>query len=769
MKPGLIYSAAWQTFQGDLVEVRISDRTIQIDDAAAPQMVVLQASGDPLHVKVIDNSENPLNVFRAKQAIFAFQSQPGLSAGSFADGPDDRYSFTATLNPTGSSPQIIFDGFLVTSDLSQPFQPDSQVVTLTASDHLGLLKETDVTTDTGDQFIGKYKLIQYIAAILKKTGLRLPIKVINNVKVGGGSITSNAVFFAPNLIAVTASNFYYKGMRIRVSGSASNDGEYTVTDTSVTVAQFLAVQNGPTITAESATGILIEDLASEKHLYDAIFVDALLFEKGIGAKVDGYEGLTKIFKENVCITEVKGEWWIYAPDEYDRDELYVSSFDADGIYQSRETTTALNKLLGAGQDHQFALADTELRFQRPHGFASETYRFEYPEEIPCNSDFSRGEAAEDLPDVTIEGITYTAKAFTIDCWEYAQHRNAGRPTDPATGNARIVRYYYNGQEQQRFIRLDGKIIPGSGGEVNSLKSQPLAVNKQDKITFSISTRWNFYDFADGEIAYPLSVELEADDGTYWALYEPNADGKGIWGLIDATGPQESILGPQLNENSLDATQWNSKNVESAGLPRSGNLYFYLRYDYSDDTDYQDFSDLRIEYLTFINGAYRSYGGLVYKVTRPLDQPGYLARKEEEVYMGNPPAPVIKGAMFIQTDGRNWLVDHFYKAHRFGLGPAPTPADVNTFGFHQAFAAWNQVRNTVRIFSGTVFGMRENWPDIIHKYQLTDANGNTNGRYFILTSLDQNWRSCQMAVTLIEVFVTDGKIYTDPYTLNYTTT
>jgi hypothetical protein len=765
LKPGILYRINFQNFDGDFIRIDMADASVQIDDASDPEVRLLTGTGNPLHIRVIDNSEDKLTSIRAKQATIEFRSDVNYHIGTFADGPDNRFEVTCYLNPTTSN-IIFFRGFIVPSDLEQLFLPNPQVVVLTASDQLGLLKDVALSADNGDYIKGKFKMSYYIAQCLKKTGLRLPIKVVNNLRVGSGKITIQAAFLVPaNVIFTTFTGFFYPGQRIRITNSASNNGDYTVGDVGLLGGTLVAVTMP--LTAEGTVMITVEDISSTSHIYDTVYIDSLTFEADIGTAQDCYTVLEKLLKDGETLTEYQGGWWINRIDEYDGNAMYVATFDADGNYVGIEEMD-LSKPVGRDEAVKFATADNLLRLDRPKGSITETFRYEFPQELVCNINWERGEYVSDLPAVTVDDVTFDAKRYTVECWEYAKHRARGLSPLASQSQGYVKKLYYNDQERDRYLRID-TWVPSGGGEYvpDSFKSEALQVNQTDKVIVNSSVRFNNFD--NGDSPDFLGIELVGNDGSYWYAYSPVPfSGKFLW-FNYGGGPLTAIItmqGPAKTSDD-DYTQWQTFNLESAPIPVSGNLYFYLPLDIPTDTgSYQEFSDFSVEYLPFINGSYRQYSGQSYSVRRT--DPGYSANRENEVFISNAPITAMKGGMFISNETGFYLTPRYYASAPFALGPPTDQSAVNTYGYLQAFAVWNQNRNTIRKFQGTTLHLGEAWPDIIHKFSLTDTNPNTDNRYFLLISFDQDWKSCLTTATFIEVYRFDGKVYTDPWTFKYIT-
>lgn len=77
--------------------------------------------------------------------------------------------------------QVIFVGFLTPGEGRAEFQDKPYDISLSAVDGLGLLKGTPLTKDNGDTFTGVNLIIDYVLAILNKTGLGLNLRLFSNI------------------------------------------------------------------------------------------------------------------------------------------------------------------------------------------------------------------------------------------------------------------------------------------------------------------------------------------------------------------------------------------------------------------------------------------------------------------------------------------------------------------------------------------------------------------------------------------------------------
>lgn len=750
-------------FDGDLVRVDIGDTTVELIPDTEPQIIQLQPSGDPLHIAVVNSDEDKFTSIRAKQAVIEFLSDASYNAATFADGSDNRYSVTITLNPT-ATPVTIFLGFLVLADISQPWQPYPQVVTLTASDHLGLLKDIALTDQDGNYMRGKFKISTFIANALFKTGLSLDVKVMNNLRVGGGEYDSDATFVAStNYFITPITKFFYVGQRIRISNTVSNDGDYTVLAAGVGVIAITIVDG--TITDEVAVDVHFEDLSSSSHLYDTVYLDALTFEQSISVGESCYRVLEKILGDDCFLTQYQGKWWIIRVDEMDQYGSYVATFDADTGSFNDIGFVDIGKYIGNIYSHFWVRADQITRYDRGMGYIKETFNFTYPAELVCNIDFSRGVTVIDAPDL---GAANSTGTYEVECWTVRRIFGS-----PVTSTIHIERTFEYGYEKQKYL----VITPATGTSTpfDFAESEPFDVFIGDRVEFSVDWRFET-DFGAGEGAvtyFPAMVYILAANGDryYWWNPDTSNDLSTFYWYkrlaVDGEGNFYMPVGVNLDDE--DQAAWQTLSANLGDIPVDGKFYVCLLqlHQGADAGDDQDafYQNLNIVYNPKIAGSYQLYTSQSHKVSRT--DTGYLAKRENEVFMSDAPRPAFKGGMFILSGSDYALIAAFYSSAQFSLG-FPTSEDfVNRYGYHQAFAVWNQYRNTIRKFTGTVIGLRSDWVDVIHKVNLADNTDDTNGRIFMLLSFNQNWKTCETSSTFMEVYnYYTGKTFTDPWEFKY---
>jgi len=732
------------------------------------ETVDLDMADNPVTIRVVDNSEDKFTPIRSKACEIRIHTNPNINIMTFGGGGDNQYLVQICMNQVDN---IIFEGWLSISDLRQDFQPDPNVLVLTATDGLGFLKDVPLTDYDGNEFKGPNRLADYIAGCLRKTGLDKSLIAEMNVK------------------------------------------------ESTQVTTYLG------------------------HMYHTIYLDAQTFATGPGEFEDCFTVLEKILGEYCELSQQKNEWYIRAIDEFDAQPSQQVRFSASGVIQSALADETYDKLIGSNMSlYQmgFMNDDAQISLQRPYKFVKHLFNFDFPAELPCNINFERGEFIANLPDETIDGKTYTAKSYTVDCWDPLWSNTS---SDDYQASGIYIKKLFDeyGNEFSHSLNLDANAT-----RFTFVMSEPIPVQAKDKFNLSLERRLSSNIGGSGTFTdFHVQVRLYGSDGTFWT-HDSGTSIDPIKAWVQCTSTFRTnqkyfvIEGDLVNDLTEAIGLYNG---EAAEIPVSGEIRILLyrsQYGTTRDTYY---SNVRFEYIPWINGSYLQYTGQEHKVEQSGD---YKASRDVEVYISDSPSRVFRGAlqkvtgtsaiftgsvqfnagnsfqisgmqlvkfqlgMMITVTGsvsnniyarvtdlfystivnatvvtvnvstsaetvsctisRNLygLTEGFYNAAVFPSGP-PNSTYVKPYGQIQSEAVWNQFNRVFTAFEGTIDGLdtyvldsldRYDLPDLMHSYFIMDLHPGTINKKFKLVHMEQNLDLCEWGFYLMEVYdSTIPKVYT----------
>lgn len=752
---------AWMTIKKILFEVKDADGNysevidLMAASTAIAQVINLQGGGSPFDITVIDNDEDKLKAIRGKQATIRFIGTQSINLSTFAGSSsyDQRYYVEADVEG-----RFIFKGFLILDDSSEPFLSPRNEVTLTASDGLGRLKDEALTDFDNANPRGHFTAARLIAYSLRKTGLTLPINVVNNIKEESSAPFLTDIVFQNGASFIAPVSAMYKiGRRIRVTNAVNvtNRINDTIVTTTLLTAGPYAGQmevtfNGiTTVTvAETMIDARVEDV--DAHLYNRIVLNAKTFEEEINTSVDCAQVLETILGESCYVTQEKGEWWIYRQDELARQATAtVTLFDANGTWVARNAPIAYSKYVKRATDIYFSNKQTIVSITRPNKFIKHSFRYEYPRELVCNIDFARGTG--DAADPTNANQTIDK---TLQCWDFLREGSpstgANLDNAPSVGSVGLLRNRYEyGYEKERY--LVGQLAAGFR---HYFKAEGIRVKQTDKINIGVDWRLD-NDEAVTNVDM-MHVRLAADDGTYWDWDFDGPSGVSEW--VQKTNA-DTVFNNNWRDDvtGLNTTEWRNMSAESLPIPRTGTLYIRLLINVPDTMQIW-FNNLTITYTSFINGSYRQYKGHYFKVTQVANAEKYSPKRDKEVRMGDAPDVKIKGAMLL-ADGSNYpLAGRFYDET---LWPDFVPfTEYKPYGELIAYDVFNQYNREFRTFRASLQGLtsseqdaqgRADLPGLTHRYQFGDSSQHTLNKRFQLIAFDQDISRCGWTGTFKEVY------------------
>lgn len=725
--------------------------------ALQPSTIPLEANGNAFDITVIDNDEDKYRSVRGKQCTIRFKSTQNVNLSTFAAGSyDQRWRVEAFIED-----KPVFKGHLVPDDSTEPFLSPSNVVVLTANDGLGRLKDEALTDFDNANPRGYYRMAKLIAFALRKTGLSLPINVVNNIKEeSSATIEWPLVFDAPARFIAAEHPLLIVGRTITISNTALNN------ITAPIILKVGPIAFGPhtgkyffyfddtiySTTPETADNAIIGD--TKGHIYHRIFLNAKTFEADINASIDSYRALEYMLGESCYITQEKGEWWIYRLDEQARrSTAKVNVYDADGEWANEISHDAFGKLVKIDTPIWFSKKQTQVSIAGAHKHIKHSLRYEYPKEIVCNIDFNRGDVIT-APDLNAANSTGD---YEVACWEMV-----GLFGYAVSSEALIRRRFEYGYEKERYLVITPSAV--DGGSVQVAQAEAINVTAKDKATVSVDFRRpNNIGAGEGNVPYRIMyIWLVDANGEYWH-----------WTNLHGSGTDPRWIGPNVSHgnfpftqswvlNDVDEREWQTFSTDIAPFPADGKLYMGLMQqnwftNFNDNYD-AHYSNFRFEYSKYLNGGYRKFTGHYYKMTQASNADKYRPIREKTVYIGDLPDMKMKGAMLVESGSDYILAGRFYDGAEHS-GTVPDSA-LMPYGQLLAIDCFNQYNREFRIFRASLQGLttdvedaqdRADLPGNIHRYQFGDASEHTNNKIFQLIGFEQNIKWCGWTGIFKEIY------------------
>jgi hypothetical protein len=157
MAYGIKYRITFKTLQGDTCKVNF------FIDGYSGAITDLDPASNPFVLQEFNSDEDIYKPLRPQQATINFISQPSVSIDDFLSN-SDTYCYVAF--EFLSAVQYYWVGYLLQDDFQETWQDTNHIITLRATEGLGMLQSQPLTDNAGDELIGRYtpwQFIQYAA------------------------------------------------------------------------------------------------------------------------------------------------------------------------------------------------------------------------------------------------------------------------------------------------------------------------------------------------------------------------------------------------------------------------------------------------------------------------------------------------------------------------------------------------------------------------------------------------------------------------------
>lgn len=793
MKPGVIYIGQFENNQTDIsynsllgrnnndlesctVYVRIKDMVNLIDDSATATEYDLEMADSPLRISVIDNNEDKFTPIRSKQAEINIHTGNGINIETFADSADLQWLVEVSILDSSDVEVTIFKGWLVLDELTQDFLPDPNTLTLVATDSLALLQDIPLTDFYGVTPTGKYKIIEYLAFCLSKTGLELPINVVYNIRQEDHD--TEHLFDVMYLDALTF------------------EDEIGTCEDCYTVIEKILAQEAVLFQHNAEWWILRPDevrpssYTSDSYVYKVakfdylgIFDDFYNEEKfksiGDGERMswmddDQIISITRPLKEAKLIWNYELPKEIICNYQFQRGSLIYDTptekrYLPECWYLQKDVPPSTNdssyyiKVLYDGNGYE-----TERYMHLPVAAANDDYYLINKKKIPISvtdkfkfslgfrysTDLGGGSGHFTLSQAQIrlyadDGTYYTLYAHSginiADERVYWESCNSSFTT-----NQHYIAFEGESEDieftEWQSVSIESAPVPKSG------KLEILLVNAQ---TASSQTK----DFND------LSFEYLAYINGAYVTY------KGEYDKVTQLTNPDYYKG--VREETIYINQSTKKLFKGALFKLTGSTNVY-----SGTADFGSTNTIEISgdvtYLFEVGVRYTNLGSSFNTMTFTVIDLNYSIVGNLTIITVSEDTTLETGASVTIAEFDYELAENFWN---YCTTPS-TPSTFETFGKVRAYSVWNQYKYGLRVFEGTIdqFDTGEfseglnvyhsELADCLHMYLMTDANESTNYRVFMMISNEKDHHVNSMGCVFVETFNQYGRGYTDTYEFKY---
>lgn len=484
--------------------------------------------------------------------------------------------------------QIVFVGFLTPGEGRAEFQDKPYDITLSAVDGIGLLKGTPLTQDNGDVFVGVNLIIDYVLAILNKTGAGLNLRLFSNiVEESMQDRTQN-----PN-----ADTFNQTGLHAR-----------TFLKNATTFYDCYACLER----------ILGQYFSIYQHNGMWVIVRIGELQESIGAKM-WYTDY------NSAGTILDAQQFLYAPADVGRDRL-IHPVEVSQFISS-----------------SFAVKSSRYTYNY-------TVWPELPtnNKFENGTLISQGNQADDEDfdgDGDTSEIIGTYKNYTISNWEYGRINILDFPNPAMTPIANT--FYRRSIFNQFDIEIQREVVCETDTVVTDgqfwMRSEPIPVNFGDKISIGWQKRYdNNFVGGTGDSAVVGAAYIVSDDNSQVVTLRTD----GTW--IDGMDPVFGLLGRLIITYAAgqDSSKWNSIDVVSSAIPFSGTLYIVHVCEPNGGVNtpgpLQYWKDFTFEYHPYIAGGFVPVKS-DYAETSQNDN--LKDTIDEEVYLSDSLKKVMQGTLY----------------------------------------------------------------------------------------------------------------------------
>lgn len=736
-----------------------------------PTEIELEMADNPVVFQTVDNSEDKFTTIKSKSCTIRVHTNDDVNAMIFAGGGDNQYKVQIAVN---NETDVIFTGWLSISDLGQTFQPDPNVLVLTATDGIQFLRDLPFSDSEGRFVTQNHPLIKYIAWALQKTGLELDIWVQMNV------LEQNAIYDYPEYHLY---NYIYLNAQTFEAGIGELEDCYTVLQKILGEFCELSQQKNKWVikSIDEANDPVMRICRFD---YNGTPID---YVEPDYTKLIGASETMAFMNDDARLSLQRPYKFVEHTFQYDYPQELVENIDfergqatsepdftqptSQGVYKPDGWTLARagDGTGGVWLDlYQQAGARGEIVKEFEYAYEKERYVIVEHEDV-AGTDYihylkstpfyvQKGDRLNISVDVgqnvnlnLINPLHVWLEADNaFYTWYYDPYSNINQWV--AKNKPLTAAISDNPFTQMWRIAMDSSLDAQDDLPKFTTASSEIDVPADGKIWIRLCTNFNIfapYYFSN------LSIQITPKINGSYQKY---------------TGQQH------LSEQEVDNKASRSNQVYMTDAPRlemKGAMTRTLldQIVYNGNAAFEDGNGVTLDgFLTPIfnvNDYIRITASSLNNRKFRIVATNYSSITNKTVLTFEEDTVAEVGTCQIESY-KYELVDGFYNSLTYPGGGVP-PEDIYPYGQHQNQAVWNQYNRVFSIFEATVDGLDTdtvdsfglpNLPDLLHCYYQTDAHPATNNKQFKVLHYEQDTDNCEWGLYMIEVGDSNiAKVYT----------
>lgn len=585
-----------------------------------------------------EEGDGHITPFKTSTAELIFINPGGVPLENFYSEDDEEWKIEFR---DGSDNTLRWAGYLVQDDCEEDFTDAPYLVTLAASDNIGLTK--DITLD---EAVAK----SYID-IITRSGTNTD-----------GTLLITSFFYDPELAA--GDTIYIGGNPYEISGQFYNaignrlfiyvinppgNGIYDISfnvrgnlvnkHTLFSFIRLLLESTGINLPLRIFNNLFeaAHDEGKDMFAQTRIFTGKWLTEDGDWSSVyDIAEEILTTF--NATLQQADGFWNVIRWGEaYRYENNEIDGFEYDDTYKNPQPVTLTPNFdtITPATDNELINADARKSILRPLKSVKETFNYDQPRELIRNLNLAeRGELLRTYAD----GVN-TVREYKVPHWF------------PLTSNPDAPDFFMRvifddvDVEVEHYLVLKGGIFGGAW-----YTSSNFYMNTDDRVSVSMQMRTS--DSQSGPSTNSFAFRLDSETDTKY-MSKGTSDPDGTW--------RNGASAVFFYNSDTNIQNWQSFSAASLGAPFDGYFSIGLQQlDFDDTINETHYKDISIVYTPYVSDITAMKGHY------HLDEITNLVKNkyDEEITIDDTPKNAIQGTLFL--DVLDWVGQYQTRTSAWGF-------------------------------------------------------------------------------------------------------